>query len=172
MKILGQIASVSSAGVAAGVDRPARIKRAVRRAKGSEQQVSVNAKTLSLYKDDTIPSGTRIQQKSIEDTSMAQDTTLAHEFRSEEQFLEALVHAGHHVSVYLVNGVKLSGRLVNALEHCILVRTNDAPASLGNTQMVFKTAISSVVPGAGGRGEVRGPKFPSRSHENLGAEVY
>lgn len=107
MKILDQIASDRSAGVAAGVDRPARIKRAVRRAKGSEQQVSVNAKTLSLYKDDTIPSGTRIQQKSTEDASMAKDTTVAHEYRSEEQFLEALVHEGRHVSVFLVNGVKL-----------------------------------------------------------------
>jgi len=79
------------------------------------------------------------QEKQSEDSKMD-------EFNFEEQFFAALIARGCDVSVYLINGVQLGGQVVCANESCVLLKENDFPATLDNTLLIFKTAISSVVP--------------------------
>jgi RNA chaperone Hfq len=65
---------------------------------------------------------------------------------TEEQFFAALIANGGAVSLFIVNGIKLSGQVVGATEFCIFLRKHDAASTLANTSMIFKSAISSVVP--------------------------
>jgi host factor-I protein len=55
------------------------------------------------------------------------------------QFLKVLHQEKMPVSVFLVNGIKLHGIIDHYDEHVILLKN-------GVTQMVFKHAISTVVP--------------------------
>lgn len=55
------------------------------------------------------------------------------------QFLKVLHQEKTPVSVFLVNGIKLHGIIDHYDEHVILLKN-------GVTQMVFKHAISTVVP--------------------------
>ena len=57
----------------------------------------------------------------------------------QEHFLEVLHKDKMLVSVFLVNGIKLHGIIDHYDEHIILLKN-------GVTQMVFKHAISTVVP--------------------------
>ena len=57
----------------------------------------------------------------------------------QEHFLEALHKEKMPVSVFLINGIKLHGMIDHYDEHVILLKN-------GVTQMVFKHAISTVVP--------------------------
>jgi sRNA-binding regulator protein Hfq len=65
---------------------------------------------------------------------------------TEEQFFAALIANGGAVALFTVNGTKLSGHLVGATDFCVFLRKHDAASTLANTSMIFKSAISSVVP--------------------------
>lgn len=67
-------------------------------------------------------------------------------FPTEGHFFSALIASGGDATLYLLNGVKLRGRLVSETEMCILVKMNDSEWTLANTSLIFKSAISSVVP--------------------------
>jgi sRNA-binding regulator protein Hfq len=66
--------------------------------------------------------------------------------KTEEQFFAALIANGGAVALFTVSGIKLSGQLVGATEFCVFLRKHDAASTLANTSMIFKSAISSVVP--------------------------
>jgi host factor-I protein len=57
----------------------------------------------------------------------------------EEKFIESAKNARFNVAIYLVNGIKLQGKIEDFDDKTIL---------LGNTQtqLVYKTAISTIVP--------------------------
>ncbi|GGI87057.1 RNA chaperone Hfq [Legionella impletisoli] len=57
----------------------------------------------------------------------------------QESFLKALVREKMPVSIFLVNGIKLHGIVDDYDEHVILLKN-------AVTQMVFKHAVSTVVP--------------------------
>ena len=56
------------------------------------------------------------------------------------KFIEALVQAKANVSVFLQNGIKLQGYIASQDDTCIIL-TNTS------TQLVYKTAISTIMPG-------------------------
>jgi len=106
----------------------------------SRKQVPLKSNTLSLYQRNAIPSRAPEKEDSKDVKSMAQ------KFRSEGQFFESLVTESRDVWIYLLNGIKLSGRLMNSLESCVLLKSSGAQGTLDNTQLIFKNAISTVAP--------------------------
>jgi len=58
----------------------------------------------------------------------------------QDTFLQSLQEANISVSVYLVNGIKLEG-FIESFDRFILVLKNHT-----NSQMIYKRAISTVVP--------------------------
>ena len=58
----------------------------------------------------------------------------------QQSFLTAVVVKNAGVTVYLTNGVKLQGRVVNHDQACILLSRNE------HTQLVYKHAISTILP--------------------------
>ena len=80
----------------------------------------------------------------------------------QEPFLNALRKEKIPVSIYLVSGIKLQGQ-VDAFDQYVVVLKNSV------TQMVYKHAISTIVPAKA----VRIPYepnagLPQQGHENLG----
>lgn len=67
-------------------------------------------------------------------------------FPTEGHFFSALIASGGDATLYLLNGVKLRGRLVSETELCILLKMSDSEWTLANTSLIFKSAISTVVP--------------------------
>lgn len=73
----------------------------------------------------------------------------------QDPFLNALRREHIPVSVYLVNGIKLQGQIESFDQYVVLLRNTV-------TQMVYKHAISTIVPGravnlaAGGADEAAG----------------
>lgn len=57
----------------------------------------------------------------------------------QDTFLEHLQQEQNTVSIFLVNGIKLHGIIDSFDEHVILLKN-------GITQMIFKHAVSTVVP--------------------------
>jgi host factor-I protein len=57
-------------------------------------------------------------------------------------FLASLIAGGAPVSIFLVNGIRLVGQIVAFDQYVIQLRNN------GGTQLVYKHAISSVLPQA------------------------
>jgi host factor-I protein len=72
-------------------------------------------------------------QKNPGDTSMSKGHTL------QEPFLNALRKERIPVSIYLVNGIKLQGQVDSFDQYVVLLKNTV-------TQMVYKHAISTVVP--------------------------
>ncbi|MFL9906842.1 RNA chaperone Hfq [Paraburkholderia sp. RL17-337-BIB-A] len=64
---------------------------------------------------------------------------------TEDPFLKALIEDKTLVSVYMINGIRLSVRVASFDRHIVLLE------SLTGRQMVFKHAISTVMPGAADR---------------------
>lgn len=64
---------------------------------------------------------------------------MSDKYELQESFLKALKDDKMPVSVFLVNGIKLHGIVDNYDDHVILLKN-------AVTQMVFKHAISTVVP--------------------------
>jgi host factor-I protein len=61
-------------------------------------------------------------------------------FRSQDPFLNALRREHIPVSIYLVNGIKLQGQVESFDQYVVLLKNSV-------TQMVYKHAISTIVPG-------------------------
>ena len=57
-------------------------------------------------------------------------------------YLEELILHKVGVSLYLINGIKLSGVIFQADDFCILLRDHNNTV----TQLIYKHAISTVVP--------------------------
>nr|WP_127470815.1 RNA chaperone Hfq [Thiomicrorhabdus aquaedulcis] len=72
----------------------------------------------------------------------------------QDPYLNALRKEKISVSIYLVNGVKLQGRVDSFDQFVVLLRSNV-------TQMVYKHAISTIVP-------MRDPKLYENSSDEIG----
>ncbi|MFN8770612.1 MAG: RNA chaperone Hfq [Neisseriaceae bacterium] len=57
-------------------------------------------------------------------------------------YFDELCNEHTHISVYLINGIKLSGYLAGNDDSCILLRDNKNTV----TQLIYKHAISTIVP--------------------------
>lgn len=57
-------------------------------------------------------------------------------------YLDELSNNNTHISVYLINGIKLSGYISGIDNSCILLRDNKDTV----TQLIYKHAISTIVP--------------------------
>ncbi len=79
--------------------------------------------------------------------------------KTEEDFFAALIKSNREADLYLLSGIKLHGRVVRETEFCILLEMNGPRVMLGNTSLVYKSAIASVVPSALGEQAQRGPKL-------------
>lgn len=75
----------------------------------------------------------------------------------QDQFLGRAAEAGEHMSLYLVNGVMLEGRVTAFDQYCLLLTRSGVP------QMVYKHAISTLQPQAASQAE------PAVSREEAGA---
>ncbi len=58
----------------------------------------------------------------------------------QQSFLTTVVDSKADVTVYLTNGVKLQGRVVDYDQACILLSRNE------HAQLVYKHAISTILP--------------------------
>jgi len=67
---------------------------------------------------------------------------MANKEKLQELFLDHLKSSHQPITVFLTNGVKLQGRLTAVDEECLTL-TRD-----GSTQLVYKHAISTVMPGS------------------------
>lgn len=62
------------------------------------------------------------------------------EIKCQAAFIKALKDSNSPVCIYLVNGIKLQGVISDSDDEVILLKNNI-------TQMVYKSAISTIVPG-------------------------
>lgn len=63
----------------------------------------------------------------------------------QDEFLQALLKEKTPASVYLINGIRLSGQVASFDSYVVLLE------SVSGHQMIFKHAISTVMPNTGGR---------------------
>jgi RNA chaperone Hfq len=140
--------------------RPARKKAATLKIPLVRGDAQSEIRAHSLYGNVTPANEACFQEKQSEDSKMDEL------FNTEEQFFSALIARGCDVSVFLVNGVKLGGRVVSATEFCVLLKMNDSQSTLANTSLIFKSAISSVVPIAFSENARRGSGVPRTVKEN------
>lgn len=63
------------------------------------------------------------------------------ELTIEEKFIKSAMDAQFNVAIYLVNGIKLQGKIADYDNNTILLANMQ-------TQLVYKTAISTIVPAA------------------------
>jgi host factor-I protein len=61
----------------------------------------------------------------------------------QDEFLQSLLKEKTPASVYLVNGIRLSGEVVSFDSYVVVLQ------SVSGKQMIFKHAISTVMPNAG-----------------------
>jgi host factor-I protein len=61
----------------------------------------------------------------------------------QDEFLQSLLNQKTPASVYLVNGIRLSGAVVSFDSYVVVLQ------SVSGKQMIFKHAISTVMPSAG-----------------------
>jgi sRNA-binding regulator protein Hfq len=120
--------------------RPARTKKATLNVPLPHEGTSVAFGTYSPDCCDTPRSEVSNQGKQNEEAKIEEL------FRSEGHFFSALIASGGDTSLYLLNGIKLRGRLVSETELCILLKMNDSESTLANISLIFKSAIASVVP--------------------------
>ncbi|SOE87874.1 RNA-binding protein Hfq [Burkholderia sp. YR290] len=64
----------------------------------------------------------------------------------QDEFLQALFMEKTPASVYLINGIRLSGQVSSFDTYVVILESSSGQ------QMVFKHAISTVMPNAGDRG--------------------
>jgi host factor-I protein len=62
----------------------------------------------------------------------------------QDEFLQALLRGKTPASVYLINGIRLSGQVASFDSYVVVLESHSGH------QMVFKHAISTVMPNAGG----------------------
>ena len=65
---------------------------------------------------------------------------------TEEHYFSALKENGRDMHLYLLNGIKLRGRVVSDTEFCVFLVQSGANSTLANTSLIYKSAIASVVP--------------------------
>lgn len=65
---------------------------------------------------------------------------VAKEQSIQDSFLEAIKN-NQPVSVYLINGIKLQGRITNYDQYCIKLKNGE-----NLEQMIYKNAVSTIVP--------------------------
>lgn len=74
----------------------------------------------------------------------------------QEVFLTQLVRTKAPVTVFLTNGVKLQGRVANFDRFCLVL------TRAGHAQLIFKKAISTIMPSSGTE-QPEAPEQPSVS---------
>jgi host factor-I protein len=76
----------------------------------------------------------------------------------QDQFLDTLIAEHTLVSVYMINGIRLSGTLARYDRHVVML---DSPSGV---QVVYKHAISTVMPNTTGAVPERRPSaYPRRA---------
>ena len=65
-----------------------------------------------------------------------------HSAHVQAKYLEELYDKALPVSLYLINGIKLSGCISGLDDSCVLLRDNKSTM----TQLIYKHAISTIVP--------------------------
>jgi host factor-I protein len=75
----------------------------------------------------------------------------------QDEFLQSLLKEKTPASVYLVNGIRLSGEVVSFDPYVVVLQ------SVSGKQMIFKHAISTVMPTAGIG--VRRPLFSAQDNQ-------
>jgi host factor-I protein len=60
----------------------------------------------------------------------------------QDSYLSELMQNKTAVSLYLINGIKLSGTIFEVDDSCILLRDNKSTV----TQLIYKHAVSTIVP--------------------------
>jgi host factor-I protein len=108
--------------------------------------------TLSLRNDIDKPSRQSAERQSSQTSTKPASNVL------QANFLGKLI--GHTVTVYLVNGIRLSGQLQQMDQYTLLL----GGAEGGPPQLVFKHAISTIQPADTGGGGHRWP--PGRMSRN------
>ena len=68
------------------------------------------------------------------------------QFKTEEQFFAALIANGDDVSIFILTGIQLRGKVIGATDFCVFLRKSGAESTLANTSIIYKSAISSVCP--------------------------
>jgi host factor-I protein len=84
----------------------------------------------------------------------------------QDKFLHALITEKTLASVYLINGIRLSGQVASFDSYVVVVE------SVSGLQMIFKHAISTVLPNAGGAGATVASQCGRQSGENLACVVH
>jgi RNA chaperone Hfq len=133
--------------------RPARTRKAVLKVPLAHASTSASFGAHSLH-DSVTPLRMGCAQE-----QQTEETTMDEVMRTEEQFFAALIKSNRAAHLYLLSGVKLQGWLVQETEFCILLNMNHPRATLGNIALIYKSAISSVVPFAVGEQARRGAKL-------------
>jgi host factor-I protein len=78
----------------------------------------------------------------------------------QDEFLQSLLKEKTLASVYLINGIRLNGQVVLFDSYVVVLK------SVSGQQMIFKHAISTVMPNAGG-----GMRRPISNAEDNQAET-
>jgi host factor-I protein len=78
----------------------------------------------------------------------------------QDEFLQSLLKEKTPASVYLINGIRLSGQVLAFDTYVVVLK------SISGHQMIFKHAISTVMPNTGG-----GTSRPLRTVEDYQAET-
>ena len=64
----------------------------------------------------------------------------------QEKILQGLLENKIRAGFFLVNGFKLSGQVVGHDKYCVVIKTKDSKSSQAVQQMIFKHAISTIIP--------------------------
>ena len=59
---------------------------------------------------------------------------------NEEKFIQNLIDGGLQVTIFLINGVKLSGAITSVDDNTLNLKRDK------HTQLVYKNAISTIIP--------------------------
>jgi host factor-I protein len=73
------------------------------------------------------------------------ENNMSNQASVQDEFLQSLLTEETPASVYLVNGIRLSGHVISFDSYVVILQ------SVSGHQMIFKHAISTVVPNVGGR---------------------
>lgn len=92
--------------------------------------------------------------------NMTTPTTESLPFSAERKFIEDLITQQKPVALYLANGIRLQGYVIGYDKYTVLFKSDNGDN--GNTQLIYKHAISTLAPSNG----VKSLQRVSRSEED------
>ncbi len=139
--------------------RPARTRKAVLKVPLAHASTSASSGAHSLH-DSVTP-----LRKGCAQEQQTEETTMDDVMRTEEEFFAALIKSKRGAHLYLLSGVKLAVWVQQETEFCLLLRMNDPRETSPHTSLIYKSAISSVVPFAFDEQRRRGVKLDREKEE-------